>query len=448
MVKTLFLFVILSAMFVTVNGKGVATKDKQRLIVMTDLGGTDPDDTQSMIHLLLCSDRVDIEGIISTCAWVDAPDQTSKIKQIVDSFGKLRPRLLRHSGGFPSAGHLKKIVVAGQPHANMEGVGEGKDSEGAKLIIKAVDDRTDSRPIWITAWGGMNTLAQALWTVRQTRSEVEVKRFVGKIRVYDVLGQDDAGAWIAKTFPEVVYIRNSKIYGWAPSDEWTRANIQNIGPLGRLYPNRIWATEGDSPAFLYLIANGLNAPEHIDYGGWGGRFSTIKTAGIRGMDFIVKSGKDETQYDSYLMSGNTDEGVGAINMWRNHIYNDFAARMQWTVADNYSDANHHPTAIIGKDKSLACIYRTVNAGDTIHLDASKSFDPDGDNLHFHWIVYKEPSTYKGVVAINHSNSSTCDIAVPADSYGKSFHVILVVSDDGTPSLTAYRRIVFTVKNKI
>ncbi|WP_333493968.1 MULTISPECIES: nucleoside hydrolase-like domain-containing protein [Bacteroides] len=33
-------------------------------MVTTDLGSSDPDDVQSMIHLLLCSDAIDIEGLI------------------------------------------------------------------------------------------------------------------------------------------------------------------------------------------------------------------------------------------------------------------------------------------------------------------------------------------------------------------------------------------------
>ena len=40
----------------------------------------------------------------------------------------------------------------------------------------------------------MNTLAQALWKVSRTRTPEEVEAFVSKIRIYDILGQDDAGA--------------------------------------------------------------------------------------------------------------------------------------------------------------------------------------------------------------------------------------------------------------
>lgn len=108
-----------------------------------------------------------------------------------------------------------------------------------------------------------------------------------------MLGQDDAGAWIAQNYPGILYLRNKAVYGWAPSDEWLRDNIQSHKPLGDYYPDRKWATEGDSPSFLYVYANGLNVPEEITFGGWGGRLSDIPVENIRGMKFIAQSGKDE-----------------------------------------------------------------------------------------------------------------------------------------------------------
>lgn len=70
-----------------------APSDNARLIVTTDLGGSDPDDIQSMIHLLVCSDRVDLEGLISTEAWVDDPDKTDKLRQTVEHFIESLPTL-------------------------------------------------------------------------------------------------------------------------------------------------------------------------------------------------------------------------------------------------------------------------------------------------------------------------------------------------------------------
>ena len=231
----------------------VANEDKHRLIVTTDLGGTDPDDVQSMIHLLLCSNVIDIEGLISSQVWMDDPDKTAKISEVVEQFGEVLPRLNKHAEGYPGLNQLRAIIKQGQTVSNMTGVGSGKDSPGSELIISVVDKKKDQRPVWLAAWGGMNTVAQALWKVKHTRSEKAFKKFISKIRIYDVLGQDDAGAWIAKNFPEIIYIRNREVYGWGPSDQWIKENIQSCLPFGKHYPNRVWAGEGDSPSFLFPI---------------------------------------------------------------------------------------------------------------------------------------------------------------------------------------------------
>lgn len=430
--------------FVTPSYARIRECDKSRIIVTTDLGGTDPDDIQSMIHLLLCSDIVDIEGIISSQTWDDLPDNSDLIKKYIDIYARTYQNLLVHSDGFADPEYLKSITMFGQEKSHMDSVGEGLDSDGSEHIIATVDRKGDKRPVWLLAWGGTNTIAQALWKVRETRSEKELKTFISKIRVYDILGQDDAGAWIAKEFPELVYIRNTEVYGWGPSDSWIDKNVQGIGPLGQAYPDRIWATEGDSPAFMFLLANGLNVPEHIDYGGWGGRFSLERKAGIRGMSFVARSGKDEAKYDPYYMYASTVEGSLAIIKWQEHIWNNLAARIQWSVTDKFADANHHPAAAIGRDKSLSCIYRNARAGETLTFDAGRSKDPDNDDLSFRWSIYREPGTYKGDIRLSGHDGPTCRITIPEDGSGKTVHLILEVTDNGTPALTAYRRIVIRI----
>lgn len=422
----------------------VADEEKHRLIVTTDLGGSDPDDVQSMIHLLLCSNVIDIEGLISSQAWVDDPDRTIKISEVVEQFGRVLPHLNKHARGYPDLNQLRAMIKRGQSLSNMSGVGRGKDSPGSELIISAVDKKKDRRPVWLAAWGGMNTIAQALWKVKHTRSEKALKKFVAKIRIYDVLGQDDAGAWIARNFPEVVYIRNKEVYGWGASDQWIKQHIQDRQPLGTYYPNRIWATEGDSPSFLYVYANGLNVPDSLEYGGWGGRFSAQKTSGIRGMDFIVRSGKDETQYDPYYMHGSCQEGCAAINKWKMHIWNDFAARMLWTTTDNYKTVNHHPHAVLNGDHSLKCMFKKVRGGNVLILDASASTDPDGNGLLYKWSVYTEPGSYKGEVKIEDDNRAKCKVHIPVEAINRNIHVILELTDEGIPALTVYRRVVLYV----
>ena len=108
----------------------VTNKDKHRLIVTTDLGGSDPDDIQSMIHLLVCSNIIDIEGLISSQAWVDDPDKTARISEVVEQFGEVLPRLSKHAEGYPDISRLRAIIKRGQTLAHMSGVGQGKDSTG------------------------------------------------------------------------------------------------------------------------------------------------------------------------------------------------------------------------------------------------------------------------------------------------------------------------------
>lgn len=62
----------------SIGGYSADYHNNARLIVSTDIGGADPDDMQSLIHLLMCSDLVDIEGLISAPAWVSNSDHTGK----------------------------------------------------------------------------------------------------------------------------------------------------------------------------------------------------------------------------------------------------------------------------------------------------------------------------------------------------------------------------------
>lgn len=422
------------------------TDTRTRMIVTTDIGGSDPDDTQSLVHLMVMLNDIDLEGIISQHAWVPyGKGATDVIETVVRGYEQVWPNLIKHDSRYPSADDVRKLVKEGQPVAAMAGVGEGKDTEGSEWIIRMVD-RKDKRPVWIAAWSGMNTLAQALWKVRATRSAKELEAFVSKIRVYDVLGQDDAGAWIVKNFPQLIYIRNKEVYGWPNEDTWYKKHVQDVGPLGKAFPNRIWATEGDTPSFLYCIDNGLNSPEHIDYGGWGGRFSLTKKENIESMDWVKRSKLDEMQYAPYLMYPASGERNRALTRWKEDIHNDFKARMQWTVASQYADANHHPIAVVNHDKSKRIIEIKAKAGSDLKLSASDSYDPDGDRISYRWELYQEPSSYKGNISMTDTDNAQVILHIPEDAKGKTIHVILKVNDyHANYPLFAYRRIVLNVK---
>ena len=59
MKKILFIIVQLVAMC------PLFAQNNTRMIVTTDIGGSDPDDIQSLVHLMVMLNDVDLEGIIS-----------------------------------------------------------------------------------------------------------------------------------------------------------------------------------------------------------------------------------------------------------------------------------------------------------------------------------------------------------------------------------------------
>ncbi|MFY0688557.1 MAG: DUF1593 domain-containing protein [Cyclobacteriaceae bacterium] len=448
--KNISISFIIGCLFISIHSSigqpnTVNAYTKPRVVITTDLGA-DPDDEQSMVRQLVSANEFDIEGlIVATGCWKKNQSNTDMLDKLVDAYASSYPNLKIHANGYPTPEYLRSISILGQTGYGMRAVGTGKDSPGSDLLIQAVD-KDDPRPVWFMGWGGMNNAAQAIWKVRETRSEAEFKKFLSKLRLFDILGQDDAGAWIAKNFPELFYIRARSVYGWAPSDEYLDEHIQNHGPLGAVYPDRKWATEGDTPSFMHVFPNGLNDPEQIDQGGWGGRFSFDKQAGIRSMSEVAKI-KEEAEliYDPYLMYGNTSEGSESIKRWSEGYNNDFAARMDWSITDAYTAANHHPVAILNGDKSRNVLTMDASAGSIVMLSALGSSDPDNDALTYSWSYYKEPGTYPGMVEIKNPNASITGIQIPEDATDKRIHIILEIIDNGAPSLHAYRRMVINVK---
>jgi hypothetical protein len=419
---------------------------KPRVINTTDLGA-DPDDEQSMVRQLVSANEFDIEGlIVATGCWKKSQNNTGMLDKLLNAYAEAYSNLTVHAEGYPTPEYLRSISVMGQSGYGMGDVGTGKDSPGSELIVAAVD-KDDPRPVWVMGWGGMNTAAQAIWKVRETRSPEALDKFLKKLKLFDILGQDDAGAWIAKNFPDVFYIRATAVYGWQPpkNGEYQRNDIQSHGSLGAAYPDTKYATEGDTPAFMHVYPNGLNDPDQIDQGGWGGRFSFKKQEGIRSMSEVSKI-KEEAEliYDPYYMYGNTSEGTKAISRWREGYNNDFAARMDWSITSKYEEANHHPLAVLNGDKSRKVLTINAIAGSTVALSAAGSSDPDGNALIYSWSFYEEPSSYNGSVTIRTSSSQTAKVVIPEDAAGKNLHIILEIHDDGTPNLYAYRRMIVDV----
>lgn len=209
--------IMLAALLLALAPLGLAqdaAPAKARLIVLTDIEA-DPDDTQSLVRLMLYSNEIDIEGLVATTSiHMRGEIHPDSIRAILDAYDKVRANLLLHAPNYPATAALRSVVVEGQPTYGMAAVGAGKDTPGSRLVVKALESR-DARPLWVTAWGGANTLAQALYSLRETRGPKEAAALAAKLRVYTISDQDDSGAWLRREFPELFYIVSPGGYGGA-----------------------------------------------------------------------------------------------------------------------------------------------------------------------------------------------------------------------------------------
>jgi Protein of unknown function (DUF1593) len=472
-INAIFSVLLLILFCVPVLTSAQANK-KLRVLVLSDIEA-DPDDTQSLIRFLTYCNQWDVEGLIATTSIHQqtrvAPESMIRV---LDAYKKVQPNLLKHEKGYPAYEELKSKVKKGLAVYGMQGVGDNKNSEGSDWIIKVLE-KNDDRPVWFPVWGGSNTLAQALWKIKNTKSATEAEKLYNKIRVYTISDQDDTGPWIRKNFPTIFYVVTPG-YNYAKatwlgiafpmpgsntevvSGDWLAKNIQQgHGPLGAVYPDVAYGMEGDTPAFLSLISNGLNDPEHPNFGGWGGRYE-LYLPGFEdsntGMFKRENWPKDEPETRPIWTNAN-DSVVSPVDKksytgnretiwrWRQEFQNDFAARMLWTTK-NFNECNHPPVLMLAHSDHLI-----VKSGELFHLNASGTVDPDGDSMSYLWFQYPEAGTFKGVVSLRPYSPNLYNIPVtaPVVESTHTIHFILKVTDKGTPALTRYKRVIVTVTAK-
>ena len=480
-----------------------------RVVVLTDIAN-EPDDQMSMVRFLVYSNQFDVEGLIATTStWMRNRVRPDVIHSLIDTYAQVQPNLTKHQAGFPSAASLQSVVASGQPGFSMQAVGPGKMSPGAESIIRAAD-KSDARPLWLTAWGGTNTLAQALVQVRATRTTEQVKAFVDKLRVYSISDQDDAGPWIRREFPALHYIvmpsttngdqyayatwtgiSGDRFYKNAPgadfttfTDEWVNTNIRSKGPLGKMYPFPCCIHEGDTPSFLDLINNGLVSFMSPTYGGWGGRYVWRQFYGetrpiwTQGGD--AYPGKDSSRDTVVGGDGNTyTSDQATIWRWRTAFQHDFAARMDWTIKE-VGQANHNPEIVVNGRGGKEPLTIDASVGAPVVLDAAGTRDPDGNSLKYSWFFYPEAGSgipgqpvMRGALVAIGGGGTAAEGGIPSAPSGGpreppprvtiqdaatpralavpriagTAHIILAVEDDGSPSLTAYRRIILKIAGK-
>ncbi|KAF2184119.1 DUF1593-domain-containing protein [Zopfia rhizophila CBS 207.26] len=465
---------------------------KNRIFVLTDIAN-EPDDTMSLVRLLVHSDLYDVQGLVAiTSIWLPNATYPNLIQELVDAYGTVQENLQTHSNStFPTAEYLSSKISSGSTKYGMQALkaleAGSELTAGAQQLIDAVD--ASDEPLYVQIWGGSNTLAEALWSVNRTRPALELSTFTSKIRAYSTSDQDDTGIWIRRNFPDMRYIASRHgfnqyspaawsgissltvdVGGGDPyivSQEWLTANIQQVGPLGKLYPDVAFIMEGDTPSLLYNIPNGLGDPEHPSWGSWGGRYMPIP------LDSDAQY-SDTVDYVQGVNGQTFGTNHATIWRWRDAFQHEFAARMQWTLEANGPGSNttHPPVVVVNNSCGSSALKLNVSVGQNITLDASTTFSPDENaKLNFTWFQYKEPSTFlqspRQVPVINFtypsgSEGRAVEFTVPSPDKGYCvapedvtefghwgeeskcpiFHVVVAVKALDVPNpITRYRRVV-------
>lgn len=432
---------------------------------------------------------------LDTCpcvSWRWAKDERF-IHDAVEAYAKSYPNLKVHNPNYPSPDLLKSKIRYG----NIEFDGDiSKNSPGSDLIRSLMlDEKTG--PLFIAAWGGQSTIARALKSIQEqyeytTEWEAIKKKISNKVILLPSGDQDDTYAkYIKPNWPLIDYrqFREGPNYGYGaqlrakPADSiyltasWLKENVSGRGPLGSLY--RVWGDgkqmvkgdvmdyfgfsgytneqlrnmgyrvwmpvqekgswigEGDNPTFMNMLGNGLRAFEKSFYGGWGGR-------GIDNQElnpFSFSGGDTSQQAMVSALSSVNNQSNRTANTYPEFFpaaQQDFAARLKWTVTSKYSNANHEPIVIIEGPLDIV-----ASPGATIRLNGNIS-DPDGDKVSIRWWQF-HVGTYPNAVTISNGNTTQAKVLIPKDALpGQTIHVILEATDNGSPPLTRYQRIIITI----
>ena len=419
-------------------------------------------------------------------SWRWAEDEKF-IHDVVAAYEKAYPNLKVHNPKYPTPNELKSKIRYG----NIEFDGDiSKDSPGSELIKSLILDDKPGK-LFITAWGGHSTIARALKSIQDqyeftTEWEAIRAKVYRKVVLLPSGDQDDMYAkYIKPNWKGIEYRRFSDgpNYGYGaqlrakPEDAafltpaWMKENVSDRGQLGALYrvwgdgkqmlegdimdyfglsghtddelrkmgyavwmpvqPKGSWLGEGDNHTVMNMLGNGLRAFEFASYGGWGGR-------GTDRQDFSFNMSDTSQQAMVAVITASSQNASNYPNFFP-AAQNDFATRMKWSVAPKYTDANHEPLVKIEGPLDVF-----ASAGETIRLNGSAS-DPDKNNLKIKWWQF-HVGTYAGEVAITDATSEQCRVTIPKDAKpGQTIHIILEVTDDGTPTLTRYRRVIVTVR---
>ena len=278
MIRSMFKYLLFSWTIITVFHSSLFAQKtpKPRIIISTDIGGTDPDDNQSMIHLMMYSDLFQIEGLISSPF---GKGRRKDLLDMIDLYEKDFPKLKKHNSKLATPNALRAVCKQGEiesaPYSGIRIASEGSD-----WIIKCAKKKSN-QPLWVLVWGGLEDLAQALHDAPEIESKIRVFWIGGPNKKWSI----NAYSYIVQNHPNLWMIESNATYrGWFMEDENAPANmhdaayyenfIRGRGVMGADFINyyKGHIKMGDTPSLAYLMKGNPNDPKGEN---WGGKYTPI-----------------------------------------------------------------------------------------------------------------------------------------------------------------------------
>ena len=290
---------------------------RPRVIVSTDIGGSDPDDFQSMVHYLMYADRFDTEGLVSS---PPGKGRKEHIFEVINEYEKDYPNMVSHSQKFPLPDMMRTLAKQGAEEP-APSVGYSSATEGSDWIIRCADS-SDSRPLWILVWGSITDVAQAVH---------DAPRIKAKIRVYYIgswnTSQDpNARNYLYNNHADLWLIESNSTFrgmyvGGAQSDDlgnlsFVEQHVRHHGALGDyFYGKKADIKMGDTPSVLYLLNGNSDQPTEPH---WGGMFRATE----HGDQYWTDRTDEQYREEKY-------DGARTVNVWRENYLRDWQTRMDW-----------------------------------------------------------------------------------------------------------------------
>ncbi|MEZ6070599.1 MAG: DUF1593 domain-containing protein [Pirellulales bacterium] len=298
---------------------GALDGNRPRVIVTTDIGGSDPDDFQSLVHLLFYADVLDVEGVISS---PPGGGRVEDVSEVMDAYAKDYPNLKAHANEYPDVETLRRVVKQGAIEKSPP-QGWSEPTDGSQWIIQRARE-DDSRPLWVLVWGSITDVAQAVHDDPSIKS---------KLRVYSIgswnTSQDRAARdYLFNNHADLWWIESDTTFrgmymGGGQEEEWgnrsfVELHVKGHGSLGNLFFEKKRDIKmGDTPSLLFLLEGDPDEPAGPH---WGGAFLTTGHG-----EHYWHDDPDEG------LSINGRAGAKTVNRWRRDYLEDWRRRMDRAI---------------------------------------------------------------------------------------------------------------------